>query len=106
MTRLTSSRLGRDNLSPIDDTDAKCKWLLDNAPKDYNLAGVKSAIDYKNTARLDNVPAQKVIPTSATKLRSFASCPYQHFARHILELKERRFSKLKPLIWPFLSQGS
>ena len=97
LTGLLASRLGRDNLSPLDSLDAKCKWLLDNAPKDYNPAGVKSAIDYKNAARLDNLPAQKVLRTSATRLRSFANCPYQYFARYVLEMKERRLAKLKPL---------
>lgn len=95
LTGLLASRLGKDNLSP-DDIDAKYKWLIDTASEKFNLAGVKSAIDYKNAARLDNLSAQKVLRTSATKLRSFASCPYQHFARHILELEERRVFELKP----------
>ena len=96
LTALLASRLGKDNLSPADDIDAKCKWLLDTALKDYDLTKIKSAIDYKNTARLDNLPPQKILCTSATKLKSFASCPYQHFARHSLELKERRFFELEP----------
>jgi ATP-dependent helicase/nuclease subunit B len=96
LTSLFAWRLGRDNLSPDSSLDAKCKWLLDTALKDYNLAQIKSAIDYKNIARLDNLPAQDIISTSATKLRSFASCPYQHFAGHILKLKERRIFELKP----------
>ena len=32
LSGLLASRLGRDNLSPIDETDAKCKWLLDEIP--------------------------------------------------------------------------
>ena len=96
LTGLLASRLGRDNLSPADDTDAKCKWLLDTAIKDYDLSKVKSAIDYKNIARLDNLPAANTLSTSATKLRSFASCPYQHFAKHILKLEERRVFELEP----------
>ncbi|MGA2915860.1 MAG: PD-(D/E)XK nuclease family protein [Sedimentisphaerales bacterium] len=96
LTGLLASRLGRDNLSPADDIDAKCKWLLDTAIKDYDLSKVKSAIDYKNIARLDNLPAQNILSSSATKLRSFASCPYQYFARHILGLEERRVFELEP----------
>jgi ATP-dependent helicase/nuclease subunit B len=96
LSLLLASRLGRDNLSPQDDLDAKCKWLLDTASKDYSLAKVRSAIDHENIARLDNLPVQDVLFTSATKLRSFASCPYQHFAKHILELEERRVFELEP----------
>ena len=110
LSGLLSSRLGRDNLSPIDETDAKCKWLLDEIPLTDGLGGglnnvrggndivkIKSAIDYKNAARIDNAAVQKVLHTSATRLRSFANCPYQHFARYVLEMKERRLAKLKPL---------
>jgi ATP-dependent helicase/nuclease subunit B len=96
LTGLLALRLGRDNLSPADDMDAKCKWLLDIAIKDYDLSKVKSAIDYKNTARLDSLPAQDILSTSATKLRSFASCPYKYFVKHILELQERRVFELEP----------
>ena len=100
LTCLLTSRLGKDNLSLQDDLDAKCKWLLDTASRQLHPAKVKSAIDYKNTAALDGKAAQKAfstaLSTSATKLRSFASCPYQHFTRHILKLKERRIFELKP----------
>ncbi|MBN1787076.1 MAG: exodeoxyribonuclease V subunit gamma [Sedimentisphaerales bacterium] len=96
LTSLLASRLGKDNLYPPDDLDAKCKWLLDTASKDYDLAKVKSAIEYKNIAQLENVPAKKIVHTSATRLRSFASCPYRYFAEHILELKERRTCELEP----------
>ncbi len=97
LTALLASRLGKDNLSPMNDLDAKCKWLLDAAIKDFDLSKVKSAIDYKNTARLDNLPAVNSLSTTATKLRSFAGCPFKYFAKHILELKERRFFRLEPL---------
>jgi len=100
LTCLLASRLGKDNLSLQDDLDAKCKWLLDTASRQLHPAKVKSAIDYKNTAALDEKAVQKAfstaLSTSATKLRSFASCPYQHFTRHILKLKERRIFELKP----------
>jgi ATP-dependent helicase/nuclease subunit B len=95
-TALLSQRLGRDNLMPDDSLDAKCKWLLDTASKDYNLAAIKSAINYNNIARLESVPQQNVLYASATKLKSFASCPYQHFARHILKLRERQIFELEP----------
>jgi ATP-dependent helicase/nuclease subunit B len=96
LTGLLASRLGRDNLSPDNSLDAKCKWLLDTALREFHLAKVKSAIDYNNAAQLDKKMTEEVFSTSATKLQSFASCPYQHFAKHILDLKERRIFELKP----------
>ncbi len=97
---LLAWRLGRDNSSPADDFDAKCKWLLDSASRQLPLAKVKSAIDYKNSASLDKRQAEKLftagLVSSATRFQSFASCPYQHFAKYILELKERRVFELKP----------
>ena len=99
LSLLLASRLGRDNLSPQDDLDAKCKWLLDNLSRVIPAqAGIqiKSAIDYENIARLDNLPAEDVLSASATKLRAFASCPYQYFARHILGLEERQVFELEP----------
>ena len=34
---------------------------------------------------------------SATRLGTFAACPYQHFVRYVLDLKPRREFKLEPL---------
>lgn len=96
LTCLLGRRLGKDNLSPDNSLDAKCKWLLDNALREFHPAKVKSAIDYKNSAQLDKKVTEEVFLTSATRLRSFASCPYQHFAKYILELKERQIFELKP----------
>ena len=106
LTTLLASRLGRDNLSPDDSLDARCKWLIDEIPLIYirgsdscgndNIRKIKSAIDYKNIARLDNLSVRNILSASATKLRSFASCPYQYFAKHILELEERQTFELEP----------
>ncbi len=104
LSLLLASRLGRDNLSPQDDLDAKCKWLLDTLDSrslgdkfcGNDMRKVKSAIDYENIARLENLPAEDVLSASATKLRAFASCPYQYFAKHILGLEERQVFELEP----------
>ncbi|MFA5291691.1 MAG: PD-(D/E)XK nuclease family protein [Phycisphaerae bacterium] len=99
LTSLLAQRLGRDNLSPDDSLDAKCKWLLDNLSRVIPAqAGIqiKSAINYDNTARLESSPSCDILSTSATKLKSFASCPYQYFAKHILRLRERRIFELEP----------
>jgi ATP-dependent helicase/nuclease subunit B len=95
LTSLLAARLGRDNLSVDEVLDAKCKWLLDNA-NDYKLDHIKAAIKYDNTAKIEDLPAEDVLITSATKLQSFASCPYGYFAKHILGLKERKIFELEP----------
>jgi len=79
--------------------------LLDDICSDEQLAGlgsnVISAINYDNCAQLDSDVVEKLfgqrITSSATRLSTFAACPYQHFARYVLELKEREEFKLEPL---------
>ena len=75
--------------------------MLDSAREVFRFEKVKAAIEYDNKAELSGEIAEKLfapaISSSATKLRSFASCPYQHFAKYILKLKERRIFELKPL---------
>jgi len=62
---------------------------------------VLSALGYDNRARLDaDVVARLFGPqlrSSATRLGTFAACPYRHFARYILELEERKEFKFEPL---------
>jgi ATP-dependent helicase/nuclease subunit B len=76
---------------------------LDSAAGDYNFANIFAALEYNNEAKLGEETAQKLFPaaisSSATKLRTFASCPYQYFAKYILKLKERRIFDLKPVDW-------
>ncbi|MHC4124253.1 MAG: PD-(D/E)XK nuclease family protein [Planctomycetota bacterium] len=62
---------------------------------------VRAAIEYDNKAGLEGEVVKKLfsdrIRSSATRLSCFASCTYQHFARYILELKERQEFKFEPL---------
>jgi ATP-dependent helicase/nuclease subunit B len=62
---------------------------------------VQQAVNYDNSAELDKAVTEKFftgqIRTSATRLSTFAACPYQHFARYILELQERQEFKFEPL---------
>jgi len=79
--------------------------LLDELCSDEQLAELGSnvlyAVNYDNRARLDSDIVEKLfaqqIKTSATRLSTFAACPYKYFARYLLELKERREFKLRPL---------
>jgi ATP-dependent helicase/nuclease subunit B len=92
LSAMLAARLGKDNFAPLDDTDARCKWLLD----EMKFNDVRAAINYTNAAKLENPSAQDVLATSATRLKSFASCPFRHFAEHQMKLKERRIFELEP----------
>jgi ATP-dependent helicase/nuclease subunit B len=79
--------------------------LLDGICADEELAesgsNVLSAINYDNRADLDKKVVGELygkrIRSSATRLSTFAACPYQYFARYVLDLKEREEFKLEPL---------
>ncbi|MFA5422781.1 MAG: PD-(D/E)XK nuclease family protein [Phycisphaerae bacterium] len=62
---------------------------------------INYALDYDNDAQLDKAFASEIfgksMGASATRLGSFASCPYQHFAKYVLGLKERKEFKFEPL---------
>lgn len=62
---------------------------------------VRHAIDYDNFARLDKTIVSglfnRQINSSATKLSTFAACPYKYFSKYILELELREEFNLKPL---------
>ncbi len=101
-TSRDSSRVTRESIK------ASCKklvQLLDDICSDEQFAElgsrVVSAVDYDNRAYLDRDVVANLfglrIKGSATKLGTFAACPYQYFARYILELKEREEFKLEPL---------
>jgi ATP-dependent helicase/nuclease subunit B len=79
--------------------------LLNDICSDEQLAelgtNVLTAINYDNCARLDSDVVRELfgrqIQTSATRLSTFAACPYRYFARYILELEERKEFKFEPL---------
>ncbi|MBW8041514.1 MAG: hypothetical protein FVQ85_16170 [Planctomycetes bacterium] len=103
---LLCSGLGKDGYrySPENSHD-KLSELLDDMCADEELAesgsNVLSAINYDNRAELDKDVVDRLygkqIRSSATRLSTFAACPYQYFARYVLELKEREEFKLEPL---------
>ncbi len=79
--------------------------LLNDICSDEQLAESGSkifyAINYDNCARLAGDVVGELfgrqIQTSATRLSTFAACPYRYFARYILELEERKEFKFEPL---------
>jgi len=102
---LLCGRLGRDTFQPEANDNSRLEGLLGDICSDEQLAelgsNVLSAINYDNCARLDSDVVEELfgqqIQTSATRLSTFAACPYQYFARYILELEERQEFKFEPL---------
>jgi ATP-dependent helicase/nuclease subunit B len=103
---LLCSRLGKDT-SPdsLEGSREQFSELLEDMCADEELAesgsNVLSAINYDNRTELDKDVVEKLfgerVKSSATRLGTFAACPYQYFARYVLELKEREEFKLEPL---------
>ncbi len=102
---LLCSRLGRDAPTPQAADNAQLDKLLDDIRTDAQLADVGSAVlsalNYDNRAELNGEVVGELfgrkLNSSATALSAFAECPYQHFARYVLELKERQEFKFEPL---------
>ncbi|MFQ6035463.1 MAG: PD-(D/E)XK nuclease family protein [Sedimentisphaerales bacterium] len=106
LQELLCSYLGKDvsRYSP-EVSRQQLSELLGGICSDEQLTGlgsnVVSAINYNNSAKLDSDVLEDIfgprITSSATRLSTFAACPYQYFARYVLELKEREEFKLEPL---------
>lgn len=106
LTDSLCNRLGKDtsgDSSPH--SQQQLESLLSDICADRQLAQAGStayrAINYDNVASLDKTVIEKFfagqIRTSATRLSTFAACPFKHFARYILELQERQEFKFEPL---------
>jgi ATP-dependent helicase/nuclease subunit B len=102
---LLCSQLGKDAFLVKGEGIEQLEKLLGDIASDEDLAElgaeVLSAISYDNRAQLDARIVEKLfdvrLKSSATRLSTFAACPYQYFARYILELEEREEFKLEPL---------
>ncbi len=95
------SRLGRDTLvSTTDDWELLGEISSDDQLKELS-DNILSTLHYDNKAELDTDVVHELfgkrVHSSATRLSTFATCPYQHFARYVLELKEREEFKFEPL---------
>jgi ATP-dependent helicase/nuclease subunit B len=102
---LLCSHLGKDVFGIETKERKQLGELLGDITADEKLAKlgteVLSAISYDNSAQLDAGIVEKLfgvkLKSSATRLSTFAACPYQYFARYTLELEEREEFKLEPL---------
>ncbi len=101
---LLSCRLGRDVFLPAG-TDKGLSGLLRAMQTDGEYGEMSrlivSALGYENRAGLEPSVAKDLysrsLHGSATRLGTFAECPYKYFARYVLDLQPRREFKLKPL---------
>jgi ATP-dependent helicase/nuclease subunit B len=103
---LLCSSLGKDTVrNSMEDSHEQYSSLLNDICADDELSesgsDVLSAINYDNRAELDKEVIGELfgkrIRSSATRLSTLAACPYKHFARYVLDLKEREEFKLEPL---------
>ena len=102
---LLCERFGKDIFS----TDPKILRtgtdLLEEICSDEHLGDlgqkIISSIVYKNSAVLEEKTVDDMFDNtlkgSATRLGTFAGCPYRYFARYVLDLKKRREFSLEPL---------
>lgn len=98
-------------LGPESLSDEKTKSLARNLLSCFKSSGdtvlericrdVEYALAWRNQAALEKDVLSSLITwpmkTSASRLASFAACPYQYFARYILGLKKRQLLRLEPV---------
>jgi ATP-dependent helicase/nuclease subunit B len=101
---LLCGRLGRDVFLPGDADDEFASLLhAMQADREYRVMAesIVAALSYENRASLEaDVVALlfgRYVRGSATRLGTFAACPYKHFVRYLLRLKPRREFKFEPL---------
>jgi len=95
---------GRDR-SPDADTDAAAYVLnaaaASTSPAIRAAAGLAlRALRYDNAATLEAGTAERLAAIahfSASRLETFAACPYKHFAKYVLGLQARPILKLEPV---------
>ncbi len=105
LSELLCVSLGRDVFGPATGTNRRPAGLLQAMRSDDVLGScahaVTSALEYENFARLEAGVVEELfagdMKISATRLETFAACPYKFFANHTLSLAVRREFKLKPL---------
>ncbi|MBW8016794.1 MAG: hypothetical protein FVQ82_11450 [Planctomycetes bacterium] len=100
LTDLLCEKLAADKL----DKEPELQGLVDSLCADLELAGagglIKRSLNYRNCASLDGdrwPGLGDTLRCSTSRLKSFATCPYQHFAKYILKLKDRDVLGFEPM---------
>ncbi|UCE62190.1 MAG: PD-(D/E)XK nuclease family protein [Phycisphaerales bacterium] len=104
--RLTEEYRSRP-LIEQDDGGLRSRWneLYDmvraSLHADASLRWALSSLDEKDRAKLSARSVKRLIPTvlhtSVSQLETYATCPFQHFARYALRLREREEADLAPI---------
>ncbi|MEN6423792.1 MAG: PD-(D/E)XK nuclease family protein [Phycisphaerales bacterium] len=105
LSELLCASLGRDVFGPATGTNLRPAGLLHAMRSDDALLpcanAVTNALQYDNRARLCDGVVEELfagdMKGSATRLETFAACPYKYFASHTLSLVLRREFRLEPL---------
>lgn len=104
LVELLCEKLGADPVGTIENTAALRSLVTELAEDDQfgEVAGVVDhALGYENSAVLDRDISCMIyggsIRCSATKLGTFAACPYKYYARYVLGLEERKEFTFEPL---------
>jgi len=100
LAQLICENLAPDKQTPNPDFSNLTEQLLDDTELNQTGKFIKNALAYKNHATLetDKLPAPpESITCSNSRLRNFAACPYKHFAKYTLRLKERQLAGFEPI---------
>ena len=100
-----SLMLGRDGEGFDSSSGRVVECLYEKIHSDDDLAklavSLERSIKYQNQASIDKDVLKHIYPApftcSVSRLSTFASCPFKHFANYILRLKERKQFKLQPM---------
>jgi len=100
LTDLLCEKLAADQF----DKDPELVGLVDCLCEDSELAAagglVRRSLSYNNAAVLDGerwAGMGDSLRCSTSRLKSFATCPYQHFAKYILKLRDRDVLGFEPM---------
>jgi ATP-dependent helicase/nuclease subunit B len=78
-----------------------CCKTAEDATLAHLCGDVEYALGYRNEATLEDAIISQLtsgsMKTSASRLTSFATCPYQYFSKYVLKLKKRDLTGLKPM---------
>ncbi len=106
MTQWLCAALGADS-NEGDTVKDQCRDVLSlcksaEQPELQKMAAeVEYALGFRNAAELDPAIVKTLftwpMTASETRLTTFAACPYQHFARYVLDLKKRDLLRLEPV---------
>ncbi len=106
LSQWLSANLGKDRLCDESTSQlaagllARCEQS-DAAALKSLAAHVQQSLGYENRAALDPATTQQLfklpLRSSVTRLGTFASCPFQYFARYTLKLDKRKLLKFEPM---------